>query len=115
MIIELRNPVKKYEILDYEKIIGDELHIKERDPDVYGDCIDLKYYADFPNYDLVENNFLRGVFGDGQNPNDAIIDYCKKISNRVLKNPSKQIVIEVPQLVHTRYDEVSKLCENYKN
>lgn len=52
----------------------------------------IKYYpnqnnrfcANFENCDISENGFLIGEYENGETPEEALINYCKRISNKTI-------------------------------
>lgn len=43
-----------------------------------------RFYAQFKGAEIKEDCFLVGMFGDGNTPEDAIYDYSKRISRKLL-------------------------------
>lgn len=43
-----------------------------------------RYYAHFKDAEISEGNFLRGAYGDGSTPEEAIDEYAKEISTKRL-------------------------------
>lgn len=99
---------KPKEILDYEKEIGIELVVSERDQ-VDIDFTGYRYYCDFPPMEITDGRFLKTSTGNGQTVDEAISSYCKAISfkNVVINAYSSTHRREffVPNLVHTRKGE----------
>lgn len=91
------------EILDFEKQYNLELTVYEKDPEAK----DLpRYYTRFDSAETkVGKCCLLGESGDGNTPEEAIKDYCKKISNKILvidaMSDTNRREIEVPELQHT--------------
>jgi hypothetical protein len=47
----------------------------------------MPFYAEFEGSEVIEHHgakFIGSLFGDGWNPDEAIKDYAKKLSNKVL-------------------------------
>lgn len=92
------------EILDFEKQYNLELTVYERDPEAK----DLpRYYAHFDSADTkVGKCCLLGEHGDGNTPEEAIKDYCRKISNKTLvidaMSATNRREIKVPELQQTK-------------
>ena len=87
------------EILDFEKEIGVELVVRER---TYTTL--LKFYVSFEHSDIKAGIMLVGVYGEGDTITSALIDYCRRISNKTLvlyaTKPMYRREIEVPLLSH---------------
>ena len=92
------------EILDFEKQYNLELTVYERDPEAK----DLpRYYTHFDSAEIkVGKCCLSGESGNGSTPEQAIKDYCRKISNKTLvidaMSDTNRRESEVPELQHTR-------------
>ena len=87
------------DILDYEKEIGLELEVRER----RNVATVNRYYAHFKEMEIMENHCLISVVGDGPTINEAIEDYCKRISNKdVAINPctKNRVNITTPTLIY---------------
>lgn len=101
------NYIKEQELLDFEKEIGVELIVDERKKPSKG----CRFYARFEKSEIKEGDCLRGAFGNGDTINEALMDYCKEISNGLLVLNSytcNRREIQVPKLMHTKKD----LCVN---
>lgn len=91
------------EILDFEKQHNLELTVCERDPEAK----DLpRYHASFDDAEIKVGIGLLGEYGDGNTPEEAIKDYCKKISNKTLiidaMSSTNRREIDVPELQQTK-------------
>jgi len=96
------NLIKTKEITEFEKEIGIELYIHERSP--YRDRL-FRYYVNFKDSDTKQGGILGSTYGNGNTIDEAIKEYCEKISNKILIfNPysKDRKEIEVPILVHTK-------------
>lgn len=65
-------------IQELAEVLSKEIHLK-RYPHQYG-----RWIAYFPNCEIKEGNALIGEYGDAKNPNDAIMNYAKKIRGKTL-------------------------------
>ncbi len=94
------NKIKTQQILELEKVIGRELIVNERsDPKL------KKYYVSFLNGEISEGILLIGYCGDGNTINQALKDYCKKISNKTIvfnAYCSNRVEFNLPKLIHTK-------------
>ena len=91
------------EILDLEQQYKElELEVKMRD---FRNSKLPLFYAKFKDSDVVDGNVIRGVYGNGNTIDEAIQDYCKEISGRVLvinrysDNPK---TFFIPKVKHTK-------------
>lgn len=106
MRVEKFSERKKLEILDLEKEIGVELVAYERPPHLV-DVPEHRWYVRFEHSDIKKGSFLVGMSGDGASVNDAIINYCRLISDKTMvindMSPDKRVEIAVPELRHSRW------------
>jgi len=95
------NLISTKEILDYEKEIGIELVVNERELPL-GRL--KKYYVLFENSSVKDGNAWIGVYGEADNIDMALSDYCIRISGQTLIfNTIERREIKVPKLIHTKY------------
>lgn len=97
------NLISTKEIIDFEKEIGIELVVNERKIKQGSDL--KRLYVSFENSDVMSNGFLIGKYGDGNTIDEALKDYCKKVSNCLIAYiPSTKIrrEIQFPKLIHTK-------------
>jgi hypothetical protein len=95
------NLITPTEITDYEKLINCELVVAERD-----DPSLPRYYVVFEFADIKDGISLVGAHGNGNSIDQALSDYCKRISGNtlVIRAFSKERrEILVPQLIHTKF------------
>jgi hypothetical protein len=99
--------IRTIEILDYEKEINVDLVIKERKVTLAHKSPLPRYFAYFENssISIYSGGGLLSTFGDGNTIDEAIRDYCSKITNHTLvingltKDRTEH---QVPKLIHTR-------------
>src|ERR1035437_5554486 len=95
------NLISTKEILDVEKEIGYELEVNERPSHMNLH----KYYVSFKNGETMEGCCLVSHSGNGNTIDEALIDYCKQISNRRMvfgsMTPEREEIL-LPKLVHTK-------------
>lgn len=97
------NLLKGVEITDFEKGIGVDLVISERDANRLPHI--KKYFARFEGAELIEGHFLASISGDGDTIDEALRNYCELISNKKLcinAYTPNRIEIYVPKLEHTK-------------
>lgn len=58
-----------------------------------------RFWAKLGDVEVVDGCMLRGAFGNGGTPNDAITDYCNEISTKRLKIRNKEYV-NAPKLTY---------------
>lgn len=99
------NLITSKEILDFEKEIGHELEVNERVIHAGSPARLYKYYVKFQNSDVMEGGCLIGKYGDGNTIDEAIKDYCHKVSHsRIAFNsftPNRTEIV-FPKLNHTK-------------
>lgn len=94
------NLIPLKEITDLIKELNIELVINER-AEREANYTGYKYYVSFADSEVKDGNFLSGTFGDGNTFDEALIDYCKEISEQTLVlNAFSQI--ELPKITHTK-------------
>jgi len=95
------NLISTKEILDFEKEIGFQLVVNERE---YRQNYRLpKYYVSFESSWVSVPPYLEGRTGDGNTIDEALKDYCNKISNvKLVIDKNTRVEIKVPKLVHTK-------------
>jgi len=102
-IIKFTPEAKKeaMEILDFEKEHGLELTVRETSPEVIKFP---RYYCSFDGSKIITGEPSQRIDGKADTIDEAIKDYCKNISGRILyiNNVSKGKAIRVPELQHTR-------------
>lgn len=105
-IIKFTPEAKKeaMEILDFEKEHGLELTVRETPPEVIKFP---RYYCSFDGYKIIKGEPSQRTDGKADTIDEAIKDYCKNISGRILyiSNVSKGKAIRIPELKHTRLIE----------
>lgn len=94
--------LKEKEITEFEKEIGYELSVCERPLSMRLP----KYYVYFLDGESSEGGCLITYSGNGNTVDEALIDYCKKVSSRRMVFNSyttdrKEIVF--PKLIHTKF------------
>lgn len=96
------NFIKTKEILELEKEISYELEVNERPIDSGGP----QFYVCFPNGDIMYDGGLIGKYGNGNTVDEALSDYCKRISGRRIVfdayTPERK-EIQLPRLKHTKF------------
>jgi hypothetical protein len=96
-------PVK--EILDFEKEIGYELAVNERPIHGENKSRISRYYVQFENSEVMESDFLVSKHGNGNTIDEALKDYCYRISNcRIAFNAgtNERKEIQFPKLIHSK-------------
>ena len=70
--------------------------------------LDDRFYARFESVEVMEGGCLRGTFGNGPTPSDAIAAYAEKLSERRIAykahRPDREN-FDVPRLVHPEEEE----------
>ena len=98
----------KVEILDWEKELGVELVVQEREP---GPTVVLdRYCAYFPMTMLVLIDRMITISGDADHPDLAIWELCKKLSHQrvsVISETGDERIVQVPSLTHTRVKKLA--------
>lgn len=96
--------IETKEISEFEREIGYELEVIERDKN--NDCQDLKkFYASFIGGESMEGGCLITHTGNGNTVDEAIKDYCHIISCRKMAfgaYSDKRKEIQFPKLIHTK-------------
>ena len=90
--------IETKEILEYENELGVELIVHERENGP-------KYYVLFDHCEIMENDTLVGYYGNGNTVDEALIEYCEKISNKQLAlfaGSKERMEVFCPKLVHTK-------------
>ncbi len=98
------NLIPEQEILDFEKENNLTLKVNER-PDHRNHKL-KKYYVSFSRGEIKDGSFLIGMCGNGDTIDQAIADYCIRISCRTLVlnafDKSGRNEIHLPRLLHTK-------------
>lgn len=76
------NPVARMTLQEFAEQHNLVMEINERNPNEHPNL--LRYYASFECCEVKGDGVLIGEFGDGKTPEDAMEDYTKRISNKVL-------------------------------
>ncbi len=100
------NLISTKEILDYEKEIGVELVVTERSIHIGSPAKLSRYFVQFETGEICENSMLIGATGNGDTIDQAIADYCHRVSNRKMAfgaYTSDRKEIEMPKLIHTKF------------
>ncbi len=95
------NYLTETEILDYEKEVGYELVVSER-PAHYNLP---RFYVHFEHGEVMANNCLASEYGNGKTIDEALYNYCKKISNKKIAFDAftdHRKNIDAPRLIHTK-------------
>ena len=93
------------EILDFEKEIGYELVVNERDINAGSPARLHKYYVQFEHGEVMEGGCLVGKHGNGNTIDEAIKDYCRQVSNCLVAfgaYTSERKEIKFPKLIHSK-------------
>lgn len=96
------NFLPEKEILDFEKEIGYEMTVNERE--VNRNEL-ARFYVCFENGESMEGGCLVSYHGNGNTIDEALKDYCKKISCRKMvfgAYTDGRREIQFPKLVHTK-------------
>jgi hypothetical protein len=99
------NLITTREILDFEKEIGYELVVNERDINAGSPARLSRYYVQFEHANVMQGGCLIGKHGNGNTIDEAIKDYCREVSNcRIAFGdyPSERKEIKFPKLVHSK-------------
>lgn len=93
------------EITDYESEIGVELVVTERAINSESRKGLYRYYALFEDTAIMDSSCLLYAHGNGNTIDEAIKDYCYRISNKKVAvnafTPSRRNLI-IPKLIHTK-------------
>jgi hypothetical protein len=108
-IIRQQQPeIREVEILDFEKENNLELLAVEFPIGLQKVFNAKKYYAIFDKINLNKDMFYSGFYGTGDTVDEAIKDYCEKISFKTFSKVFGFIdvinmrEIKVPKLIHTK-------------
>ncbi len=87
------------DLLEFSDIIQKQIVIRNRDAS-YGV---RRWYARFENSEIIyKEHFLKGEYGDGGTPDEALSNYAKKISGETLvfdaMSKEKRREYKVPEL-----------------
>ena len=99
------NLITTEEILDFEKEIGHELVVNERAIKNGNHFRLSRYFAHFEGAEVMEDRGLLSVNGNGNTIDEAIKDYCRKVSNCLVAfgaYTKERKEIQFPKLVHTK-------------
>jgi hypothetical protein len=99
------NLISTKEILDFEKEIGFELIVNEREINSSSPARLSKYYVNFEHAEVMEGGCLVGKHGNGNTIDEAIRDYCREVSNCKVAfgaYTSEGKEIQFPKLVHSK-------------
>lgn len=100
------NLISTKEILDFEKEIGYELVVNERDIHAGSHVRLSKYYVKFENSEVMEGGCLIGKCGNGNTIDEALKNYCSEVSNCRIAfdvcTPQRK-EIQFPKLIHSKF------------
>ena len=94
------NLIETHQILNYEKQIGYELVVTERPAHLNLS----RFYVSFEHCEILDGGFLNSTSGQGGTINEALVDYCSLISNKVAVFDAykpERTIIKLPNLIHT--------------
>lgn len=91
------NSIQTKDILELEKDLGIELIVTERPINVPG----ARYFARFEECQVRDRGVIVGYYGEGPSVDDAIADYCIRISGTRLVRSDNGTEIELPRLTYT--------------
>lgn len=97
--------IETKEIVDFEKELGRELVITERGINHNDERKLPRYYVLFENSDVMDNGTLIGMYGSGDTMDEALIDYCLKVSHRRIAFAAHSpfmAEVDFPKLIHTK-------------
>lgn len=92
--------IETREITEYAKDLGVDLCIVERPPG-WG----ARFFAYFQHTEEKRGHCLAGISGDGSTPDEAIAEYAKQISGKLMiinAFSDKRQEVPFPKLVHTK-------------
>lgn len=72
--------INEQNILDFEKEHGLDLVVTERSKEYHNPV--FKFYARFETTETMDGGLLIGEYGNGNTPEEAIHDYCFRISEK---------------------------------
>ncbi len=104
MIINRQKEIRQVEILDYEKEIGVELVVNERNSYAINNGL-KRYYVSFKNSEILGFGTLTSLSGNANTIDDALEYYCNEISNKTLvlnAYTENRKEIQIPTLIHTK-------------
>ena len=105
-LIEMKlNLITTKEILDFEKEIGYELVVNEREIHAGSAARLSKYYVQFEKAEVMEGGYLFGKQGNGNTIDEAIRDYCRQVSNcRIAFGAytKERKEVQFPKLIHNK-------------
>ena len=94
------NLIETHQILNYEKQIGYELVVTERPAHLNLS----RFYVSFEHCEILDGGFLNSTSGQGGTINEALVDYCSLISNKIVVfdayKPERKTV-QLPTLIHS--------------
>lgn len=99
------NLIETKEILDFEKEIGFELEVNEREDGMSDTLNPRRFYAFFKEGAVKEGAFLISVTGNGDTIDEALQDYANQISftrMAFLSHTDSRKEVSCPKLVHTK-------------
>jgi hypothetical protein len=100
------NLIEEKELTDFEIEVGHQIVVTERKLTKQDRPTLKRYYAMFENCDVMDCGTLVGVHGNGNTIDEALKDYCEKVSNcRVAFNAhtDKRKEELLPRLKHTKH------------
>jgi hypothetical protein len=89
-------------ILDFADLINKQIIIR------YYYNQNKRFTAEFSNSEIKEGNLLIGTYGNGSTPEEAIKNYCEKISNKLIVFNAMSKVREEYQLKELNYEKKQK-------